>query len=119
MSPTIIVDTANNKPRSVVGGAGGTKITTQSAFAILHNIWMELDIKQALDQPRFHHQLAPMRVDYERGAEQPIVDYLIGVGHNVSDVGGLATLAGVETNPKDGRIYANADIRGSGGIDGF
>ena len=119
MSPAILVDAAKNIPRSVAGGAGGTKITTQTAFALTHNVWMDLDIKRALDQPRFHHQLTPMEVTYEVTAEQSIVDYLRQVGHNTTGANSVATLAGVETNPVDGRIYANADKRGSGGIDGF
>lgn len=34
---------------------------------ILHNLWLGLDIKSAIDAERIHHQLMPMRVDFEEG----------------------------------------------------
>ena len=119
MSPTIVVDTLTNSPRLVLGGAGGTKITTATAAALVHIIWMGLDVKQAVDQPRVHHQLSPMEVRHEELVSLDILSYLDQVGHNLTETDFMASLNGVEVDPNDERIYANADYRGSGGIDGF
>ncbi len=37
---------------------------------ILRNLWLGQNIKQSIDAKRIHHQLVPMRVDYERGLDQ-------------------------------------------------
>ena len=36
----------------------------------LHNLWLKDDIKTSIDSYRLHHQLEPMRVDYEKGFQQ-------------------------------------------------
>ena len=37
---------------------------------IVHNLWLNNTIKETIDAKRVHHQLVPMRVDYEQGLEQ-------------------------------------------------
>lgn len=36
----------------------------------MQNLWFNKDIKEAIDAPRFHHQLFPMRLQYEYGVLQ-------------------------------------------------
>lgn len=35
--------------------------------AMIRNLWLGEDIKGAIDSPRFHHQLFPMTLNYEKG----------------------------------------------------
>ena len=37
---------------------------------IVHNLWLNDTIKEAIDAKRIHHQLVPMRVDYEKDLEE-------------------------------------------------
>jgi gamma-glutamyltranspeptidase / glutathione hydrolase / leukotriene-C4 hydrolase len=65
MTPAII--TNNGKVEIVIGAAGGTKIPTAVTMAIMRYLWFGSTIKEAIDEPRFHHQLVPNEVQYEYG----------------------------------------------------
>ena len=41
--------------------------------AILHNLWLDVNIKDAIDAKRIHHQLVPMQVDWEKEFPQVII----------------------------------------------
>ncbi|KAL1141035.1 hypothetical protein AAG570_000961 [Ranatra chinensis] len=71
MCPTIIVDRSGDV-RLVIGAAGGTKITTATALATLWHLYFNRTIKEAIDAPRFHHQLYPMVWNYEYGTTKVI-----------------------------------------------
>ena len=47
----------DNTVRLVIGSAGGTKITTGVAQGIIHNIFLNKDIKTTVDHPRIHHNV--------------------------------------------------------------
>ncbi|KAH8409123.1 hypothetical protein KR009_008334, partial [Drosophila setifemur] len=80
MSPCIVVDRDGNV-RLLVGAAGGTRITTSVAEVILKYLIRGETLKEAVDNGRIHHQLAPMRVSYEVEVDSPISAYLAQVGH--------------------------------------
>ena len=47
----------NNRVRLVIGAAGGTKSTTAIATAMILNLLLDYNIKQAIDARRIHHQV--------------------------------------------------------------
>ena len=47
----------NGDVRLVIGAAGGTKITTAVALAMILNLWSGYNVNQAIDTVRIHHQV--------------------------------------------------------------
>ena len=56
----------DGKVKLAIGAAGGTKITTAVAQTIVRNQFLKENVKEAIDSRRVHHQLMPMRVQYEK-----------------------------------------------------
>lgn len=85
MSPTIIVDRKTREPKLVVGASGGSRIITAVAQVAIKTLWMGMDIKDAIDDRRVHHQLYPTSADFEEGFNpvngllnsRPLISYFI------------------------------------------
>jgi len=82
MAPTIVLD--HGKLFMVVGSRGGPRIITSVANVLLGVIDYGLNIQQAVDAPRFHHQWMPdaLRVE-ENGFSPDTLKLLKAMGHNV------------------------------------
>ncbi|XP_316824.6 glutathione hydrolase 1 proenzyme isoform X2 [Anopheles gambiae] len=117
MSPTIVTD-PDHEVKLVVGAAGGTKITTAVALTIMRVLWFGYDIKEAIDAPRFHHQLIPMAVQYEYGNLDLIVKGLRAKGHHTMRYRERGSIICAIAQNASG-IYANADFRKGGDVAGF
>ncbi|KFM77983.1 Gamma-glutamyltranspeptidase 1, partial [Stegodyphus mimosarum] len=119
MSPSIIVD-SNGDIRLTLGGIGGTQITTSVAQTILRNLWLGDDIKKSIDGPRLHHQLFPNYIKHENLFPQDLLEELRKKGHEIRamDKSMVGTVMGI-AREEDGYLYANADYRKGGDVDGF
>uniref|UniRef100_A0A182LRX3 Gamma-glutamyltransferase n=1 Tax=Anopheles culicifacies TaxID=139723 RepID=A0A182LRX3_9DIPT len=117
MAPTIITDPEYNV-KLVIGAAGGTKITTAVALTIIRVLWFGYDIKEAIDAPRFHHQLIPMTVQYEFGNLDLIVKGLQDKGHQTTRYRERGSIICAIAKNASG-VYANADFRKGGDVAGF
>lgn len=69
MSPTIV--TKDGKPFMVIGSPGGSRIITITLEAILNVVDFGMDISQAVNAPRIHHQWQPDTVYLEPFALSP------------------------------------------------
>jgi len=118
MCPSIVVN-KDGEVRMVVGAAGGTKITTTSAQVMVDHLWLGKDIKTSIDTRRFHHQLAPMYLQYEKDFPQDVLLGLEERGHEVVLGFSDESVVNAVTSEADGRIYANSDGRKGGGVDGY
>ncbi|MCA1493487.1 gamma-glutamyltransferase [Ensifer sp. NBAIM29] len=82
MSPTII--SKDGKPFMVIGSPGGARIITITLEAILNVIDHGMNIQEAVDAPRIHHQWLPDKVYMEPYALSPdSLKLLSTMGHNV------------------------------------
>jgi gamma-glutamyltranspeptidase/glutathione hydrolase len=69
MSPTIV--SKDGEPFMVIGSPGGSRIITITLEAILNVIDHGMNLQEAIDAPRIHHQWLPDRVTIEPRALSP------------------------------------------------
>jgi gamma-glutamyltranspeptidase/glutathione hydrolase len=82
MTPTIVVK--EGKPWLVLGTPGGSTIVTTVANVLIGVVDFGLDIQQAVNSPRFHHQWMPDRIVLENNRFSPdTVNLLKSRGHSV------------------------------------
>ncbi len=82
MSPTIV--SKDGKPFMVIGSPGGSRIITITLEAIMNVIDHGMDLQEAIDAPRIHHQWLPDRVYMEPYALSPdTLRLLAGMGYDV------------------------------------
>ena len=82
MSPTIV--TKDGKLFMVIGSPGGARIITITLEAILNVIDHGMNMQEAIDAPRIHHQWQPQKVVMEPYALSPdTLKLLETMGHNV------------------------------------
>ncbi|KQZ12642.1 gamma-glutamyltranspeptidase [Mesorhizobium sp. Root554] len=82
MSPTIVAK--DGKPFMVIGSPGGPRIITITLEAILNVIDHGMDIQEAVDAPRIHHQWLPDTVYAEPYALSPDTARLLtGMGYKI------------------------------------
>ncbi|KAM8872171.1 glutathione hydrolase 1 proenzyme isoform 1-T2 [Synchiropus picturatus] len=80
MCPTILLD-KKNQVKMVVGGSGGTKITTSIAQVILNALFFNYDVKKAVSDPRIHNQLVPNSTVAEPNFDKNILEGLVKKNH--------------------------------------
>ncbi|GFS25966.1 gamma-glutamyltranspeptidase 1 [Elysia marginata] len=123
MCPVIVVDSSNKgeghtQVRLVTGAAGGSRITSATAWVMQHNLWLGKNIQEAVDGLRLHHQLLPPETQYEEDFDQAVIQGLKHKGHNCTKVDvGKSIVQGIDVS--DGWIYAASDFRKGGSPDGF
>jgi gamma-glutamyltranspeptidase / glutathione hydrolase len=88
MTPTIITTRAHwykpGKLAFVMGTPGGSTIITTVANDIISTIDNGLNIQQAADAPRFHHQYLPDRLDLEKKFSPEVADQLKAMGYTIN-----------------------------------
>lgn len=84
MSPTVI--SKDGKPFMVIGSPGGSRIITITLEAIMNVIDHGMDIQEAIDAPRVHHQWLPDNVIVEPyGLSPDTMKILAGMGYKVQN----------------------------------
>jgi gamma-glutamyltranspeptidase / glutathione hydrolase len=83
MTPTIVLK--DGKLWLVLGSPGGPTIITTVANILIGVADFGLDIQQAVNAPRFHHQWIPDRIQMERGRFSPdTIKLLESRGHSIN-----------------------------------
>ncbi|XP_037936273.1 scoloptoxin SSD14 isoform X2 [Teleopsis dalmanni] len=118
MSPMILTDPAGDI-RMVFGAAGGSKIISAVVEVAARVLWFDQNIKEAIDAPRFHHQLMPNILEYENeGFSEETLKLLRDKGHQVKPYKYIGSVVcGIVRNST--AVYANADYRKQGGVAGY
>jgi gamma-glutamyltranspeptidase/glutathione hydrolase len=85
MTPTILV--RDGKLFMVTGSPGGRTIINTVLQTILNVVDFGMNVQQAVDAPRIHHQWLPDRVLYERyGLSPDTISILTSLGHSLTPI---------------------------------
>lgn len=102
-------------PRVVVGSAGGPRITTSVAQILLHCRWGNMNIQQAVNAPRAHHQWHPDRLEVEPQFPLLLRQELQRKGHQIFEGTCRSHAAALECHWSKEFFSAGADFRSAGG----
>ncbi len=88
MTPTLVTTARHGrhpgKLRLVLGTPGGSTIITTVANDLISVVDNGLNIQQAADAPRFHHQYLPDRLDLERTFPDDVAAELAAMGYHTN-----------------------------------
>jgi gamma-glutamyltranspeptidase/glutathione hydrolase len=115
MTPTILV--RDGKPFLVVGGPGGSKIISSVLQVILNVVDFDMNVQDAVDAPRFHHQWQPDVITIERGFSPDSIKILESLGHKVELSNSVARIEAIVADK--GWLQGGADGRGYGKAEGY
>jgi len=119
MTPTIIL--RDKHPWIVTGSPGGSTIITTILQVITNVIDYKMNIQEAIDAPRIHHQWLPDTLVYERHAlVHDVREHLATRGYNVKERHGTQGRAeGILIDRERGIIFGATDPRGYGAAIGY
>jgi gamma-glutamyltranspeptidase/glutathione hydrolase len=112
MVPTIV--TKEGKLYMVVGSPGGPTIINSVLEVILNVLDFGMNMQEAVDAPRIHHQWMPDTLSIEKAASPDTIELLRQRGHNVRVVAQQGEVAGIRIDGQwiegaaDGRVEATA-----------
>jgi len=115
MAPTIVLK--DGKVRFALGSPGGPTIINTVLQVIINVIDFDMDISQAIAQPRFHHQWLPDAILWEPfGVSKETRAELERRGHRFADKPmAIGDAQAIAVDPRDGTRQAASDPR-QGGI---
>jgi gamma-glutamyltranspeptidase/glutathione hydrolase len=119
MTPAIVAK--GGKPYLIVGSPGGSTIITTVLQIVVNVIDHKMDLLQAVDAPRIHHQWRPDTLWYEKGGlSDPVIGELRHRGFNTVERGGYqGNVEAILIDQKNGIYYGVADRRGYGAAIGY
>jgi len=118
MTPSIIEK--NNKPYMIAGSPGGSVIITSVAQVISNVIDFGMNIRDAVEASRFHHQWLPEVVRYEEfGFAKDVLDNLQKKGHYLEQVSDLGNVQAILWDEKNSEWTGWSDPRRNGTSQGY
>jgi gamma-glutamyltranspeptidase/glutathione hydrolase len=116
-TPTIV--TRNGKVVLVTGSPGSRTIINTVLCMVVNVVDFDMNIREAVDAPRLHHQWFPDRARLERTSEhRDAVKQLRRMGHVVTDTR-QGDAHSIWVDPRTGIYYGAADRRISGKAAGY
>jgi gamma-glutamyltranspeptidase/glutathione hydrolase len=110
MTPTIVLE--DGKLRYVLGSPGGARIITTVANIFLSAAEGGLNIQQAVDAPRFHHQYQPDKLYLEPGFSEGTLNDLRAMGYTLAIRDGhWSNGECIAVNPETGELQGGQDRR--------
>ncbi|WP_247146445.1 gamma-glutamyltransferase [Escherichia coli] len=108
MSPTIVVK--DGKTWLVTGSPGGSRIITTVLQMVVNSIDYGLNVAEATNAPRFHHQWLPDALRVEKGFSPDTLKLLEAKGQKVALKEAMGSTQSIMVGP-DGELYGASDPR--------
>lgn len=100
MSPTLV--TKDGKIFMVLGSPGGSRIITIAVQVIMNVVDHGMNIQEAVNAPRIHHQWLPDQIAVEPYALSPdTIKILTGMGHKIAEQSPWGAAEGILVGPED------------------
>ena len=110
MTPTILA--RDGKLFLVVGSPGGRTIINTVLLTVLNVVDFGMNVQQAIDAPRFHHQWLPDRIQYERfGLSPDTIDLLKAKGHQLHEIDSQGVAQAIVYNADENVLEGGTDRR--------
>ncbi|MBN7123752.1 gamma-glutamyltransferase [Erwinia billingiae] len=108
MSPTIVAK--DGKTWLVTGSPGGSRIITTVLQMVVNSIDYGMNIAEATNAPRFHHQWLPDQLRVEKGFSPDSLKLLEAKGQHVKVMPAMGSTQSIMIGP-DGMLYGASDPR--------
>lgn len=110
MSPTLV--NKDGKIFMVTGSPGGARIITITLESIMNVIDHGMDVQEAIDAPRIHHQWLPDTIYAEKFALSKDSRRLLEqMGHRITDGSAWGAAEAILVDPVTGMLYGAHDSR--------
>jgi gamma-glutamyltranspeptidase/glutathione hydrolase len=114
MTPTILA--RDGRLFMVTGSPGGRTIINTVLQTIVNVVDHGMNVQDAVDAPRFHHQWLPDRIQFEKhGLSPDTVALLAGRGHTLVTVEAQGVVEAIVVDPKSGVLEGAWDRRAPDG----
>lgn len=118
MSPTIVLK--NDRPILILGAPGGSTIITSVIQVLINVLYFGMDIKQAVNAPRIHHQWKPDRLDYENfGLSDDVISNLVKRKHKIGVERIVGRVQAIFVDQEQNVYFGTSDKRGFGSAIGY
>ncbi len=108
MSPTIVAK--DGKTWLVTGSPGGSRIITTVLQMVVNSIDYGMNVAEATNAPRFHHQWLPDELRVEKGFSPDTIKLLEAKGQKVALKEAMGSTQSIMVGP-DGELYGASDPR--------
>lgn len=117
MTPTLVLK--NDKVHLVTGSPGGSRIINTVLQIALNVIEFDMNIAEATNAPRFHHQWLPDTLFLERGFPTDTKNLLLQMGYSIETGNTIGSAQSIVLTT-DGSLFGAADPRrADGAVLGF
>ena len=118
MSPSIV--TRNDSLFMVIGSPGGSRIISTVAQVISNVIDHKMNIRDAIENPRFHHQWRPDIVYLEKNVfSKDVINNLESRGYNIQLRGSIGSAQGIVRNLETNELSGWSDPRNNGSVESY
>lgn len=117
MTPTLVFK--DNNPFLVIGSPGGGRIITSVLQTIINIIDFNMDLDDAINSPRFHHQWYPDEIQMEKKfGDEYLKNELKKTGYSIKEIPDFGRIDAIMFLD-DGSMTGHSDIRGYGKAIGY